>query len=56
MMLAAMLEKLIYIVTMAMLYVTGELQFGQCAVVGPDFILLRCSSPRSSKHRQIVLP
>jgi hypothetical protein len=39
-MLAAILEKLIYIATMTALYVKGRLQFGQYAVVGPDFILM----------------
>jgi hypothetical protein len=39
-MLAAILEKLIYIGTMTALYMRGQLQLGQYAVVGPDFILM----------------
>jgi hypothetical protein len=39
-MLAAILEKLMYIVTMTVLYLRGQLQLGQYAVVAPDFILM----------------
>jgi hypothetical protein len=38
-MLAAILEKMLYIVTMAILYQKGHVQFGQFAVVAPDFLL-----------------
>jgi hypothetical protein len=40
MMIAAVLEKLVYITTMALLYTRGQLQFGQFAVAGPDSMLL----------------
>src|SRR3954471_7880071 len=40
MMVAAILEKFIYIATMATLYVKAELPLGQFAVVIPDFVLL----------------
>lgn len=39
MMLAAILEKGVYVVTMAALYMMGELQLGQFAVALPDSIL-----------------
>jgi hypothetical protein len=38
-MLAAILEKLVYVATMVALYLQGQLQVGQVAGVGPDFIL-----------------
>ena len=38
-MLAAILEKLVYITTMGTLYLQGQLQLGQAAVAGPDFTL-----------------
>jgi hypothetical protein len=39
-MLVAILEKLIYIVTMTVLYLGGQLQLGQYAVAGPDSVLM----------------
>ena len=36
---AAILEKAVYVATMGILYVKGQLVAGQVAVVGPDFIL-----------------
>ena len=38
-MLAAILEKLVYVTTMVTLYLRAQLQFGQFAVAGPDFVL-----------------
>jgi len=38
-MVAAILEKAVYVATMGILYVKGQLVAGQVAVVGPDFIL-----------------
>ena len=38
-MLAAMLEKFIYVGTIGTLYLKGQLQLGQFAVISPDFIL-----------------
>jgi hypothetical protein len=38
-MVAAMLEKLGYVVTMVVLYLQGQLQFGQFAVAIPDLFL-----------------
>ena len=38
-MLAAILEKLVYVTTMVTLYLQGQLQVGQVAVAGPDLIL-----------------
>jgi hypothetical protein len=39
MMAAAILEKFGYIASLAVLYARGQLQFGQAAVGGPDFVL-----------------
>jgi hypothetical protein len=39
MMIAAILEKFVYITAMTALFVAGELQPGQWAVCGPDFVL-----------------
>ena len=39
-MLAAILEKLVYVTTMGTLYLQGHLQLAQVAVAGPDAILL----------------
>jgi hypothetical protein len=39
MMVVAMLEKFVYIAAMTTLYAQGQLQLGQYAVVGPDFVL-----------------
>jgi hypothetical protein len=39
-MLAAILEKVVYIATMVMLYSRGQLQAGQVAVAVPDFVLM----------------
>jgi len=36
---AALVEKFGYIATLAALYARGQLQFGQFAVAGPDFVL-----------------
>ena len=38
-MVPAMLEKFIYVVTMIVLYAKGQLQFGQFAVAIPDLVL-----------------
>src|SRR5712671_4384501 len=38
-MLAAILEKFVYVATLMTLYVQGQLQAGQVAVAGPDFVL-----------------
>jgi hypothetical protein len=38
-MLAAILEKLVYVATMGTLYMNGHLKVGQFAVAGPDFVL-----------------
>jgi hypothetical protein len=39
-MLAAILEKVVYIATMVILYSRGQLQAGQVAVAVPDFVLM----------------
>src|SRR5580765_3067702 len=39
MMLAAILEKLVYVATLSTLYLSGHLQLGQAAVAAPDFVL-----------------
>src|SRR4051812_31805784 len=39
MMIAAILEKLVYVVTLVALYLGGRLQAGQAAVAAPDFVL-----------------
>jgi hypothetical protein len=39
MMIAAILEKLVYVTTMVTLYSRGQLQAGQASVAGPDFVL-----------------
>jgi hypothetical protein len=39
MMVAAMLEKFVYIAAMTTLYAQGQLRLGQYAVAGPDFVL-----------------
>jgi len=36
---AALVEKFGYIATLSVLYAKGQVQFGQFAVIGPDFIL-----------------
>jgi hypothetical protein len=38
-MIAAILEKLVYVTTMVTLYVQGQIKGGQAAVAGPDFVL-----------------
>jgi hypothetical protein len=38
-MIAAILEKLVYITTMVTLYLQGRIEAGQAAVAGPDFVL-----------------
>ena len=39
MMIAAILEKLVYVATLGTLYLNGYLQVGQAAVAVPDFVL-----------------
>jgi hypothetical protein len=36
---AAMVEKFVYVVTMSALFATGQLQFGQFLVAGPDLVV-----------------
>jgi hypothetical protein len=38
-MIAAILEKLVYVATMITLYLRGHIQSGQAAVAAPDFVL-----------------
>jgi hypothetical protein len=38
-MVAAILEKAVYVATMGILYLRGQLVAGQIAVAGPDFVL-----------------
>ncbi len=38
-MIAAMVEKFVYVATLTALYASGALQFGQFAVAAPDFVL-----------------
>ncbi len=38
-MIAAILEKLVYVTSMIALYLQGRIQTGQVAVAGPDFVL-----------------
>jgi hypothetical protein len=38
-MIAAMVEKFSYVIAMTTLYLNHDLQIGQYAVAGPDFIL-----------------
>lgn len=38
-MVAAILEKFLYIATMGVLYAQGRLQFGQLVIVSPDLVL-----------------
>jgi hypothetical protein len=58
-MIAAMLEKFRCVVTMVLLYVQGQLQFGQFAVAIPiscwDYCLWRRFSKRQDVHDFITL-
>ncbi|MGH9144039.1 MAG: hypothetical protein ACRD2I_23115 [Vicinamibacterales bacterium] len=38
-MIAAILEKIVYVTSMVALYLQGRIQTGQVAVAGPDFVL-----------------
>jgi len=40
MMIAAILEKLVYVTTMIALYVQERIKAGQVAVASPDFVLV----------------
>ena len=39
MMIPAMLEKFVYVISLSLLYINGSLQTGQLVVVGPDVVL-----------------
>jgi hypothetical protein len=51
-MLAAILEKLIYVTTMVSLYVNGNVHLGQAAVAIPDSCSRCCSSALSPRRRK----